>query len=138
MGNLIVVHGGTIPFICHIFLIFFGGFMSLSMIFNPNFVKGMGFDSVDARFLGRGLGFSVLAITLVFIATLFQWGRFTSFFEIYTVLFLFTLFGFLNQLLMYFKVLKTHNDQQVPMANVIRPLIPLIVIIIRRLTSANF
>ena len=138
MGNLIVVHGGTIPFICHIFLIFFGGFMSLSMIFNPNFVKGMGFESVEARFLGRGLGFSVFAITLVFIATLFQWGRFTSFFEIYAVLFLFTLFGFLNQLLMYLKVLKTHNDQPVPMANVIRPLIPLIVIIIRRLTSANF
>jgi len=84
------------------------------------------------------ISFSILAITLVFIATLFQWGRFTSFFEIYTVLFLFTLFGFLNQLLMYLKVLKTHNDQPVPMANVIRPLIPLIVIIIRRLTSANF
>ena len=138
MSNLIVVHGGVIPFICHIFLIFFGGFMSLSMIFNPNFVKGMGFESVDARFLGRGFGFSIFAITLVFVATLFQWGRFTSFFEIYAVLFLFTLFGFLNQLLMYLKVLKTHNDQPVPMANVIRPLIPLIVIIIRRLTSANF
>ena len=138
MSNLIVVHGGTIPFICHIFLIFFGGFMSLSMIFNPNFVKGMGFESVDSRFLGRGFGFSLLAITLVFIATLFQWGRFTSFFEIYTVLFLFTLFAFLNQLLMYLKVLKTHDDKPVPMANVIRPLIPLIVIIIRRLTSANF
>ena len=138
MSNLIAVHGGTIPFICHIFLIFFGGFMSLSMIFNPNFVKGMGFESVEARFLGRGLGFSVLAITLVFVATLFQWGRFTSFFEIYAILFLFTLFAFLNQLLMYLKVLKTHNDQPVPMANVIRPLIPLIVIIIRRLTSANF
>ena len=135
---MIVVHGGVIPFICHIFLIFFGGFMSLSMIFNPNFVKGMGFESVDARFLGRGFGFSIFAITCVFIATLFQWGRFTSFFEIYTVLFLFTLFAFLNQLLMYLKVLKTHNDQPVPMANVIRPLIPLIVIIIRRLTSANF
>jgi len=138
MSDLIVVHGGTIPFICHIFLIFFGGFMSLSIIFNPNFVKGMGFESVEASFMGRALGFSILAITLVFIATLFQWGRFTSFFEIYTVLFLFTLFGFLNQLLMYFKVLKTHNDGPVPMANVIRPLIPLIVIIIRRLTSANF
>ena len=138
MSNLIVGHGVTIPFICHIFLIFFGGFMSLSMIFNPNFVKGMGFESVEARFLGRGLGFSILAITLVFIATLFQWGSFTSFFEVYAVLFLFTLFGFLNQLLMYLKVLKTHNDQPVPMANVMRPLIPLIVIIIRRLTSSNF
>ena len=138
MSNLIVIHGGVIPFICHIFLIFFGGFMSLSIIFNPNFVKGMGFESVEARFLGRGLGFSVLAITLVFIATLFQIGRFTSFFEIYTVLFLFTLFGFLNQVLMFFKIIKTHNDQPVKMANVIRPLIPLVVIIIRRLTSTNF
>ena len=138
MSNLIVVHGGVIPFICHIFLIFFGGFMSLSMIFNPNFVKGMGFESVDARFLGRGFGFSIFAITCVFIATLFQWGRFTSFFEIYTVLFLFTFFGFLNQLLMFFKIVKTHNDESVKMANVIRPLIPLLVIIIRRLTSTNF
>ena len=138
MSDLIVVHGGTIPFICHIFLIFFGGFMSLSMIFNPNFVKGMGFESVEASFMGRALGFSVLAITCVFIATLFQFVRFTSFFEIYTVLFLFTLFAFLNQLLMYLKVLKTHDDKPVPMANIFRPLIPLIVIIIRRLTSANF
>ena len=112
--------------------------MSLSMIFNPNFVKGMGFDSVEARFLGRGLGFSVLAITLVFIVTLFQFGGFESTYEVYTVLFLFTLFGFLNQLLMYLKVLKTHNDKPVPMANIIRPLIPLVVIIIRRLTSTNF
>ena len=112
--------------------------MSLSMILNPNFVKGMGFESVDARFLGRGFGFSIFAITCVFVATLFQWGNFTSFFEIYAVLFLFTLFAFLNQLLMYLKVLKTHDDKPVPMANMIRPLIPLIVIIIRRLTSANF
>ena len=138
MSDLIVVHGGTIPFICHIFLVFFGGFMSLSMIFNPSFVKSMGFESVEARFLGRGLGFSLLAITLVFITTLFQFGRFTSFFEIYSVLFLFTLFAFLNQLLMYFKVLKTHDDKPVKMGNVIRPLIPLVVIIIRRLTSTNF
>ena len=115
-----------------------GGFMSLSLILNPNFVKGMGFKSEEAKFIGRGLGFSILAITCVFIATLFQLGRFTSFFEIYTVLFLFTLFGFLNQLLMYLKVLKTHDDKPVPMANIIRPLIPLVVIIIRRLTSTNF
>jgi hypothetical protein len=138
MNDLIIIHGGMIPFICHIFLIFFGGFMSLSIIFNPNFVKGMGFDSVEAKFLGRGLGFSILAITIVFIATLFQIGSFTSFYEVYAVLFLFTLFGFLNQLLMYFKIIKTHNDQSVKISNVMRPLIPLVVIIIRRLTSANF
>ena len=83
-------------------------------------------------------GLIIFAITCVFIVTLFQWGRFTSFFEIYTVLFLFTLFAFLNQLLMYLKVLKTHDDKPVPMKNMIRPLIPLVVIIIRRLTSTNF
>ena len=138
MSNLIVVHGGAIPFICHIFLIFFGGFMSLSIIFNPNFVKGMGFESLEARFLGIALGFSILAITCVFIATLFQIGRFTSFFEIYSVLFLFTLLAFLNQILMYFNILKTHDDKPVKMSNVIRPLILLVVIIISRLTSANF
>ena len=60
MSQLIIVNGGVIPFICHIFLIFFGGFMSLSMIFNPNFVKGMGFESVEARFIGRGLVFLYL------------------------------------------------------------------------------
>ena len=98
----------------------------------------MGFESVEARFLGRGLGFSILAITCVFIATLFQIGRFTSFFEIYSVLFLFTLFAFLNQILMYFNIIKTHDDKPVKISNVIRPLIPLVVIIIRRLTSANF
>ncbi len=135
---MIAAHGGLIPLICHIFLIFFGGVMSLSMIFNPNFVKGMGFESLEARFLGRALGFSILAITCVFIATLFQIGRFTSFFEIYSVLFLLTLFAFLNQILMYFNILKTHDYKPVKMSNVIRPLIPLVVIIIRRLTSANF
>ena len=135
---MIEAHGGLVPLICHIFLIFFGGFMSLSIIFNPNFIKSMGFESVEARFLGRGLGFSILAITCVFIATLFQIGRFTSFFEVYSVLFLFTLFAFLNQILMFFNIIKTHDDKHVKMSNVIRPLIPLIVIIIRRLTSTNF
>ncbi len=138
MSELIVIHGGTIPFICHIFLVLFGGFMSLSLIFNPNFVKSLGMESVEASFIGRGLGFALLSITLVMLATLFQMGQFTSFFEVYAILFLFTLFGFLNQLLMYTNVLKNHNDQPVPIANVIRPLIPLIVIIIRRLTSTNF
>jgi len=138
MSELIGIHGGTIPFICHIFLVLFGGFMSLSLVFNPNFVKAMGMESIEASFLGRGLGFSILAITLVMLATLFQVGQFTSFYEIYTVLFLFTLFAFINQLMMYTKVLKNWNDNPVPIANIIRPLIPLIVIIIRRLTSTNF
>ena len=30
--------GGMIPFICHVFLILFGGFFGLSFAFNKNFV----------------------------------------------------------------------------------------------------
>ena len=66
----------------------------------------MGMESVEASFLGRGLGFSMLAITLVFLATLFQIGQFTSFFEIYTgSCFCLPGLHYLNQLLMYTKVL---------------------------------
>ena len=31
--------GGMIPFICHVFLILFGGFFGLSFAFNKNFVQ---------------------------------------------------------------------------------------------------
>ena len=31
--------GGMIPFLCHVFLILFGGFFGLNLAFNKNFVK---------------------------------------------------------------------------------------------------
>ena len=31
--------GGLIPFLCHVFLILFGGFFGLNFAFNKNFVK---------------------------------------------------------------------------------------------------
>ena len=43
--------GGMIPFICHVFLILFGGFFGLSFAFNKNFVQNsLGFASKDAIF----------------------------------------------------------------------------------------
>ena len=36
---MIETAGGMIPFICHVFLILFGGFFGLSFAFNKNFVK---------------------------------------------------------------------------------------------------
>ncbi len=127
--------GGLIPFICHILLILFGGFMSLNLIFNPNFVKTMGMETDEARFVARGMGFSILAITLVIFATLFQIWGFESTFEVFTVLFLFTLFGFTNQALMFLKIVTPlHDDKPIPISNMVRPLIPMVLIIIRALT----
>ena len=105
------------------------------LIFNPNFTKSMGMESNDARLLGRGMGFSVLAITLVVLATLFSvWGL-ESTREVFTVLFIFTFLGFANQVLMYLKIVESpHGDKPFPIANMIRPLIPVVLIIIRALT----
>ena len=36
---MIETAGGMIPFICHVFLILFGGFFGLSFAFNKNFVQ---------------------------------------------------------------------------------------------------
>ena len=71
--------GGMIPFICHVFLILFGGFFGLSFAFNKNFVQNnIGFPSKDAMFMGRPLGFLMIGVVLMLIATLFQIGGFTS------------------------------------------------------------
>ena len=50
--------GGMIPFICHVFLILFGGFFGLSFAFNKNFVQSnIGFPSKDAMYMGDLLDF---------------------------------------------------------------------------------
>ena len=53
---MIETAGGMIPFICHVFLILFGGFFGISFAFNKNFVKNsIGYTSNDALFMGRPL-----------------------------------------------------------------------------------
>ena len=80
---MIETAGGMIPFICHVFLILFGGFFGLSFAFNKNFAKNsLGFESIEARFMGRPLGFLMIGIVLMLIATLFQIGGFNSVDEI--------------------------------------------------------
>ena len=71
--------GGMIPFICHVFLILFGGFFGLNLAFNKNFVQSnIGFPSKDAMYMGRPLGFMMTGMVLMLIATLFQIGSFNS------------------------------------------------------------
>ena len=89
---MIETAGGTIPFLCHIFLILFGSFFGLSFLLNKNFVKNsIGYESRDAMFMARPLGFLMMSVVLMLIATLFQIGNFVSSNEVIGVLFIFTI-----------------------------------------------
>lgn len=127
---MIESQGGALPFICLIFVIFFGGFMSLKAIFDKNFMSSMGMTSTDAMFVGRTLGFSIMGSVLILIAVLLGVGPFTSVNEVLGVIFIFTGLSAINNMLMYMKVLPAPvEDYQ--LKNAIRPLIPFTVIVLR-------
>ena len=124
--------GGMIPFLCHVFLIFFGGFFGLNFAFNKNFVKSnIGYESTEASYMGRPLGFLMIGLVLMFIATLFQIGGYSSTNEIFTVLFIFLILATAHGFALSFKILSTHDGNDWPMKQNLRPLIPLVVLVIR-------
>ena len=127
--------GGMIPFLCHIFLILFGSFFGLSLLLNKNFVRNsIGYESRDAMFMARPLGFFMMSVVLMLIATLFKIGGFTAINEVIGVLFIFTLLAFFYNILTTLKVLESFDGNDWPIKHTIRPLIPMIVIIIRYFT----
>ena len=127
--------GGMVPFLCHVFLIFFGGFFGLNFAFNKNFVKSnIGYESVEASYMGRPVGFLMIGLVAMFIATLFQIGGYNSTNEIFTVLFIFLVIASLHGFALSFKILATHDGNDWPLKQNIRPLIPLVVLIIRYFT----
>ena len=132
---MIETAGGMIPFICHVFLILFGGFFGLSFAFNKNFVKNsIGFGSKDAMYMGRPLGFLMIGVVLMLIATLFQIGDFQSANEVIGIMFIFTIIAFCYNLGTTIKIFESFDGNDWPIKHAIRPLIPMIVIIIRYFT----
>ena len=132
---MIETAGGMIPFICHVFLILFGGFFGISFAFNKSFAKNsLGFASIDAMNMGRTLGFLMIGIVLMLVATLFQVGNFNSANEILGAMFIFTVLAFTYNLLTTLKVLESFDGNDWPIKHAIRPLIPMIVILIRFFT----
>ena len=131
---MIEANGGMIPFLCHVFLIFFGGFFAINLTFNKNFTNSFGYDSIQASYMGRPLGFMMLGLVLMFITTLFQIGNFSSTYEIFSVLLIFTALGFIYNMSLYLKILPTYDGKPHEIKHAIRPLIPLLVIIIRAIT----
>ncbi len=127
--------GGMIPFLCHVFLIFFGGFFGLNFVCNKNFVKSnIGYESSEASYMGRSFGFLMIGLVLMFIATLFQIGVYESTNEIFTALFIFLVLASLHGFALSFKILDTHDGGEWPIKQNLRPLIPLTVLIIRYFT----
>ena len=124
--------GGMIPFLCHVFLILFGAFFGLNLAFNKNFVKSnIGFPSKDAIYMGRPLGFLMSGMVLMLIATLFQIGGFQSPNEVLGAFFVFTIVATLYNLATTLKILESFDGNDWPIKHAIRPLIPMIVILIR-------
>ena len=88
--------GGMIPFLCHVFLILFGGFFGLNFAFNKNFAqKSIGFDNIQASYMGRPLGFLMIGCIVMAILALFQIAGVTSANEIFGAIFIFTILAFL-------------------------------------------
>ena len=118
--------GGIIPFLCHVFLIFFSSFFGLNFIFNKNFVKSnIGYESLKASFMGRTIGFLMMGLVIMFITTLFQIGGYDSTNEIFSVLFIFLILASFHGFALSFKILATHDGKDWPLKKNIRPLIPL-------------
>ena len=127
--------GGMIPFLCHVFLILFGGFFGLNFAFNKNFAKNnFGFDNIQAAYMGRPLGFLMTGCVLMAIFALFEIAGVTSANEIFGAIFIFTVLAFVYNMSLVMKILPTHDGNDHDIKNAIRPLIPMVAIIIRYFT----
>ena len=127
--------GGMIPFLCHVFLILFGGFFGLNFAFNKNFAnKNFGFDNIQAAYMGRPLGFLMTGCVVMAIFALFQIAGVTSANEIFGAIFIFTVLAFVYNMSLVMKILPTHDGNDHDIKNAIRPLIPMVVILIRYFT----
>ena len=132
---MIETAGGMIPFICHVFLILFGAFFGLNFAFNKSFVqKSIGYENIQAAYMGRPLGFLMMGLVSMAAAALFQVGGVTSANEVFGALFIFTVLAFFYNLSLTMNILPTHDGKPHEIKNAIRPLIPMVVILIRYFT----
>ena len=125
-----------IPFLCHVFLILFGGFFAIQMTFNSTkFAATLRMNSPEAAAALKPAGFLMSGVVLMLIATLFEIGGFTATGELLGAMGLFTAFAFIYNMGLFLKVWPTFDGADHDVKNAIRPLIPLVVIIIYFVTS---
>ena len=125
-----------IPFLCHVFLILFGGFFAIQLTFNSTkFAATLRMNSPEAAAALKPAGFLMSGVVLMLIATLFGIGGFTATGELLGSMGLFTAFAFIYNMGLFLKVWPTFDGADHEVKNAIRPLIPLVVIIIYFVTS---
>jgi len=125
-----------IPFLCHVFLILFGGFFAIQLTFNSTkFAATLRMNSPEAAAALKPAGFLMSGTVLMLIATLFGIGGFTATGELLGSMGLFTAFAFIYNMGLFLKVWPTFDGADHDVKNAIRPLIPLVVIIIYFVTS---
>ena len=128
----------SIPLLSHIFLILFGGFFAIQLTFNSQkFAESNRMDSPQAGFAFKPAGFLMFGFVLMLIATLpmLQIGGFSSAKELIAGVGIFTLSAFIFNMGLVLKVWSTFDGADHEPKNAIRPLIPLIAVIIYFVTS---
>ena len=121
----------SIPFLCHVFLILFGGFFAIQLTFNSQkFASSLRMDSPQAAYALKPAGFLMSGTVLMLIVTLFEIGGFSSTKELLAGMGLFCAFAFIWNMGLVLKVWPTFDGEDHDMKNAIRPLIPLVVVLI--------
>ena len=127
-----------VPLYCQIFLILFGGFFAIQLTFNSQkFAESNRMDSPQAGFAFKPAGFLMFGFVLMLIATLpmLQIGGFNSAKELVAGIGIFTLLAFIFNMGLVLKVWSTFDGADHQPKNAIRPLIPLVAVIIYFITS---
>jgi len=126
----------SVPILCHVFLILFGGFFAIQLTFNSQkFALSLRMDSPQAAYALKPAGFLMSGTVLMLIAILFEIGGFSSAKELLAGMGLFCAFAFIWNMGLVLKVWQTFDGKAHDMKNAIRPLIPLVVILIYFWTS---
>ena len=124
--------------ICHVFLILFGGFFAIQLTFNSKkFAADLRMDSPQAAAALKPAGFLMSGTVLMLIVTFLQIGGFERADTpvLLAALGLFTAFAFIYNMGLFLKVWPTFDGADHDIKNAIRPLIPLVVVIIYFWTS---
>ncbi len=126
----------SIPILCHVFLILFGGFFAIQFTFNSKkFAAELRMDSPQAAAALKPAGFLMSGTVLKLIAKIFGIGGYTATVELLAAMGLFTAFAFIYNMGLFFKIWPTFDGADHDIKNAIRPLIPLVVVIIYFCTS---
>ena len=128
----------SIPILCHVFLILFGGFFAIQLTFNSKkFAISLRMDSPQAAQALKPAGFLMGGNVLMLIVTLLQIGGFerSDTPVLLSGLALFCAFAFIYNMGLVLKVWPTFDGADHDIKNAIRPLIPLVAVIIYFVTS---